>query len=166
MEHTVPALVIAALLVLGGVTMASVTNSSIDRVSESWREIEAISEERLGTDLTVVSTQVSPLGTDVTVVIRNNERTSVTEPSRMDLIINYTGVDTTRYSRWLAYTSGALQDNTWTVTAMVGDFRNPGDLDSGEEMTIQIRLNPAAMVSANRWLVIGTDTGIAYSVYF
>ncbi|HEU4758640.1 MAG TPA: hypothetical protein VFT91_01540 [Dehalococcoidia bacterium] len=166
MEHTIPALVIAAVLVFGGVVMAGVTNSTVDKVGSSWRDIEAIAEDRLGTELSVVSTQVSAPGTDVTVVVRNNGRTSIKEPSLMDLIINYTGLDTTRYSRWLAYTSGPLQDNTWTVTALAGDFRNPGELDTGEEMTIQIHLNPATAVGPDRWLVIGTETGITYSVYF
>ncbi len=158
MEHTVPALVIAAVLVLGAVTM--------DRVGQSWREIEAISEERLGTELTVVSTQVGNGGADVSVVLGNQGRTPIMEPSLMDVIINYTGTDSTRYQRWLPYTAGPLSDNTWTVASIANDYRNPGVLDNGEEMTIQIRLNPATGNGPDRWLVIATDTGIAYSVYF
>ncbi len=141
MEHTIPALVIAAVLVFGGIVMAGVTNSSIDRVGQSWREIESLSEERLGTDLSVVSTQVN--GSDVSVVLRNRGRTPIADPTLMDVIINYTGTDSTRYVRWLPYTSGPLADNTWTVASIANDYRNPGMLDNGEEMTIQMRLNPA-----------------------
>ena len=166
MENTIPALVLAAILVIGGVLMAGVTNSSVDKVSQSWREMEALSEERLGTDLTVVSTQVTGDGDNVTVVLRNGGRTPVREPSLMDLIINYDGKDDLRHVLWLPYTDGTLQDNTWTVTGISGDYRNPGVLDAGEEMTIQIRLNPATEDGPNRWLVIATETGIAYSVYF
>jgi len=166
MENTIPALVLAAILVIGGVLMAGVTNSSVDKVSQSWREMEALSEERLGTELTVVSTQVTGDGDNVTVVLRNEGRTPVREPSLMDLIINYDGKDDLRHVLWLPYTDGTLQDNTWTVTGISGDYRNPGVLDAGEEMTIQIRLNPATEDGPNRWLVIATETGIAYSVYF
>ena len=166
MENTIPALVLAAILVIGGVLMAGVTNSSVDKVSQSWREMEALSEERLGTELTVVSTQVTGDGDNVTVVLRNEGRTPVREPSLMDLIINYDGKDDLRHVLWLPYTDGTLQDNTWTVTGISGDYRNPGVLDAGEEMTIQIRLNPATGDGPDRWLVIATETGIAYSVYF
>jgi archaellum component FlaF (FlaF/FlaG flagellin family) len=165
-EQTIPALVLAAILIIGGVLMAGVTSSSVDKVNQSWRDVEALSEERLGTDLTVVSTQVTGGGADVTVVLGNEGRTPVREPSLMDMIINYEGTDDQRYVVWLPYTDGALQDNTWTVTGISGDYRNPGVLDAGEEMTIAIRLNPATKDGPDRWLVIATETGISYSVYF
>jgi archaellum component FlaF (FlaF/FlaG flagellin family) len=166
MEHTIPALVLAAILIIGGVLMAGVTSSSVDKVNQSWRDIEALSEERLGTDLTVVSTQVTGGGADVTVVLGNEGRTPVREPSLMDVIINYEGTDDQRYVLWIRYTDGALQDNTWTVTGISGDYRNPGVFDAGEEMTIQIRLNPATKDGPDRWLVIATETGVSYSIYF
>ena len=166
MEHTIPALVLAAILIVGGVIMAGVTSSSVDTVSESWREIEALAEERLGTDLTVVSTQVTGGGQDLTVVLRNEGRTPVRDPALMDMIVNYTGSDANRYVVWIPYTDGALQDNTWTVTGITGDYRNPGVLDTGEEMTIQIRVNPTIQDGPNRWLVISTESGITYNVYF
>jgi hypothetical protein len=81
MEHAIPALVIAAIIVVGGVILADATRGSLQTVDESWRDIEAISEERLGTDLTVVSTQVTDGGATVTAVIKNQGRTSITEPS-------------------------------------------------------------------------------------
>lgn len=166
MEHTIPALVLAAILIVGGVMLAGVTNSSVDKVNQSWREIEALSEERLGTDLTVVSTQVTGGGADVAVVLGNEGRTPIREPSLMDVIVNYDGTDDERYVAWLPYTDGALQDNTWTVTGISDDYRNPGVLDAGEEMTIAIRLNPATKDGPGRWLVVATETGISYSIYF
>lgn len=166
MEHTIPALVIAAILIFGAVIMAGVTNNSVDKVSESWRDIEALAEERLGTELTVVSTQVTGGGTDLTVVLRNEGRTQVSEPSLMDVIMNYDGTDNARHVVWIPHTDGPLVDNSWTVTGISNDFRNPGVLDNGEEMTMQVRLNPATDVGPDRWVVISTETGIAYSVYF
>lgn len=166
MEHTIPALILGAILVMGAVIMAGVTNNAVDTVGESWREIEVLSEERLGTDLSVVSTSVSPGGDDVDVVLRNNGRTSIWDSSLMDVIINYEGTDDTRYALWLPYTETPPQNNTWTVTAISGDYRNPGVLDNGEEMTIQIHLSPATKTGPDRWVVIATETGISYSIYF
>jgi len=167
MEHAIPALVIAAIIVVGGVILADVTRGSLETVDESWRDIEAISEERLGTDLTVVSTQVTDGGATVTAVIRNQGRTSITEPSRMDLIINYNGTDDERHVVWLPHTeSSPPGDNEWTVDSISGDYRNPGILDTGEEMTIRISLNPATQDGPDRWLVLATETGVAYNIYF
>ncbi len=166
MEHTIPALILGAILVMGAVIMAGVTNNAVDTVGESWREIEVLSEERLGTDLSVVSTSVSGGGDDVDVVLRNNGRTSIWDSSLMDVIINYEGTDDQRYALWLPYTETPPQNNTWTVTAISGDYRNPGVLDNGEEMTIQIRLSPATKTGPDRWVVIATETGISYSIYF
>lgn len=167
MEHAIPALVIAAIIVVGGVILADVTRGSLETVDESWRDIEAISEERLGTELTVVSTNVTDGGATVAAVIRNEGRTSITEPARMDLIINYNGTDDERHVVWLPYTETTPpDDNEWTVDSIAGDYRNPGMLDTGEEMTIEIRLNPATQDGPDRWLVLATETGVAYSIYF
>jgi archaellum component FlaF (FlaF/FlaG flagellin family) len=167
MEHAIPALVIAAIIVVGGVVLADATRGSLKTVDESWRDIEAISEERLGTDLTVVSTDVTDGGATVTLVLGNEGRTSITEPSRMDLIINYNGTDDERYVVWLPYTeSSPPGDNQWTVDSISGDYRNPGNFDMGEEMTIQIRLNPPTNDGPDRWLVLATETGVSYSIYF
>jgi len=167
MENAIPALVVAAVIVFGGVILADATRGSLQTVDESWRDIEAISEERLGTDLTVVSTQVTDGGATVTAVIRNEGRTSIAEPSHMDLIINYDGTDDQRYVVWLPYTETSPPgDNQWTVDSISGDYRNPGILDTGEEMTIELRLNPPTGDGPDRWLVLATETGVAYSIYF
>ena len=167
MEHLIPALVLAAVIVFGGVILADATRGSVQTVDQSWRDIEALSEERLGTDMTVVSTQVTDGGATVTAVIRNEGRTSITEPSHMDLIINYDGTDDERYVVWLPYTDTSPPgDNQWTVDSISGDYRNPGILDTSEEMTIRIRLNPATKDGPDRWLVLATETGVVYSIYF
>ncbi len=167
MEHTIPALVIAAIIVVGGVILASVTNSSLDRVGLSWREMEALSEERVGTELTVVSTDVTGGGEDVTVVLGNEGRTPIEDPSLMDLIISYPDSGAQRHVVWLPHTeNNPPGDNEWTVDSISGDYRNPGVFDTDEEMTISIHLNPATDTGPNRWLVLATETGITYSIYF
>jgi archaellum component FlaF (FlaF/FlaG flagellin family) len=167
MEHAIPALVIAAIIVVGGVILADATRGSMQTVDESWRDIEALSEERLGTELTVVSTKVTNGGATVTAVLRNEGRTAIAEPSRMDMIINYDGTDDQRHVVWLPYTdNNPPADNQWTVDSISGDYRNPGVFDTGEEMTIEIQLNPATKEGPNRWLVVATELGVAYSIYF
>ena len=85
----------------------------------------------------------------------------------MDLIINYEDTSSQRYVVWLPYTeSNPPGDNEWTVDSISGDYRNPGVFDTGEEMTILIHLNPATDAGPDRWLVLATETGITYSIYF
>src|SRR4030042_679659 len=111
MEHAIPALVIAAVIVVGGVILADVT--------------------------------------------------------RVSLIINYNGTGAERHVVWLPYTETSPPgDNEWTVDSIAGDYRNPGMLDTGEEMTVEIRLNPPTPDGPDRWLVLATQTGVAYSISF
>ena len=167
MEHAIPALVLAAIIVVSGVILAGVTNSSVDSVGQSWRDMEALSEERLGTDLTVVSTDVTGGGADLTVVLSNEGRTAIQEPALMDLIINYADTGDERHVLWLPHTdSNPPGDNQWTVDSISGDYRNPGIFDGGEEMTVKIHLNPATKDGPERWLVLATDAGVAYTIYF
>jgi hypothetical protein len=84
----------------------------------------------------------------------------------MDVIANYDGL-TGRFSTWLAYTELALQPaNSWRVTSILNDNKNPGILDSGEQLTINVELAPAVTGPDNRWLSIATETGVSYSVAF
>ena len=166
MENSIPALVIAAIMIFAAVLIAGATTSSVDNMNQSWREMEAISEERLGTELTVVSTQVDGTGTLVTAVVRNEGRTAIDDFAAMDIIANYPDAGSQRYINWLSYAEATLQDNTWTVASIAADYRNPGVLDSGEQMTIEIQLNPAVGSAPERWLVLATETGVSYTVYF
>lgn len=167
MEHTIPALLVAAIMILSGVLLADVTTSSVDNINQSWREIEAITEERLGTDLSVQSATVSGGGDEVTLEILNEGRTEIDDFDQMDIIITYDGQDAQRYATWLPFNEDPSQpDNTWQVTNITNDFRNIGVLDSGEQMTVRVLLNPATDVGPDRWVVFSTDTGISYTVYF
>lgn len=167
MEQTIPALLIAAIMILSGVLLADVTTSSVDNINQSWRDIEAIAEERLGTDLAVQSTTVNGVGDELAIQILNEGRTPIENYDLMDLIITYDGQDAQRYSAWLPFNEEVTQpDNTWQIAGITNDFRNIGVLDTGEQMTVRVRLDPATDVGPDRWVVFATDTGISYTVYF
>ncbi len=164
MEQSIPAVMIAALIVVAGILIAAATHSSVRVVDQSWRDIEAIHEERIGTEYSVVSTTVNSSDDVVQVVLRNAGRTTMSDPDRMDVIVNYDGTDSQRRSQWLPY-SATSAANSWTIASIANDYANPGYFDPGEEMTLEIQLNPAALDN-NRWLVVATETGLTYTVYF
>lgn len=167
MEQTIPALIIAALMISASILLADVTTNSVIDVNDSWRQIEAIAELRLGTDLAVSNTAVGGGGTEVTFDVLNNGRTPIGDFDNVDVIITYDGTDANRYSVWLPFDENASQpDNTWQVTTIINDSRNKGVLDMGEQMSIRIKLNPATDVGPDRWFVFATSIGIFYTVYY
>jgi hypothetical protein len=112
MEQSIPALLIASIMIIGSVLIAGATNSSISMVNESWRDMEAMSEERLGTDLTVVSTSVSGDSLEVTAVVSNRGRTPLGKYEHMDMIVNYEGLDAQRHIVWVPYSEVSPQPDT------------------------------------------------------
>ena len=167
MEQSIPALLIGAILIIASVLIAGVTTSSVETVNESWREMEAISEQRLGTDLTVVSTLVSVDTLEITMVVLNEGRTPLDDFDQMDMIVNYDGADLQRHNTWLPYTESALQpSNTWKLIGILNDYHNPGIVDTGEQVTLTAKVSPGVLVGPDRWIVLSTETGVAYTVYF
>lgn len=166
MENAFPALLIGGILVLAAALLAGVTNQSVNTVGESWREMELLSEERLGTDLAIVSTALDPGGQTLDLTLRNDGRTSIVEFERMDLIANYDG-GSGRYNLWLPYSEEAPQPNdTWEITSFTDDNKNPGILDGGEQVTIRVQLQSGVTGAGNRWVSLATTVGVTYTVPF
>lgn len=166
MENTIPAIVIAGVLIISAAVLGNVTNRSVSNVGDAWRDMEAVSELRLGTELQPVSASLDGSNQVVTLTLENTGRSSIYNFNRMDVIANYDGF-AGRFSTWLAYTELASQpDNSWRVTAILNDNKNPGILDSGEQLTIDVRVAPAVTGPANRWLSVATETGVTYTVNF
>ncbi|MFQ5472466.1 MAG: hypothetical protein ACE5FA_06235 [Dehalococcoidia bacterium] len=167
MEQTVPALIIAAIMIAAGVLLADVTTDSVSTFSESWRQVEAIAEDRLGTDLSITNTAVGGGGAEITFDVLNNGRTPIDDFDDVDLIISYDGTDLNRYAVWLPFNEDVSQpDNTWQVTSFLNDYHNIGVLDMGERMSVRIKLNPPTDVGPDRWFVLATETGVSYTVYY
>jgi hypothetical protein len=84
----------------------------------------------------------------------------------MDLIVNYDGAGG-RYDLWLPYTETAPQPtDTWTVTSISNDNKNPGILDYGEDVNISVELAVPVTGPTNRWFSLATETGVSYTVGF
>jgi len=166
-EQTIPALIIAAVMIAAGVLLADVTTNSVSNSNESFRQMEAIAEDRLGTDLSISNTAVGGGGTEVTFDVLNEGRTSMDHYDNMDLIITYDGTDASRRVVWLPFNEDVSQpNNTWQITSFLNDYHNIGVLDMGEQMSVRIQLNPATDIGPDRWLVLATETGLSYTVYY
>jgi len=166
MENALPAMLIGGLLVLAAALLSNATNSSVVTVGDSWRDMEALTEERLGTEVGIISTNLDGSGQVLQVVLRNQGRTTISAFERMDLIANYDGASG-RLNLWLPYTETAPQPgDTWTVSGIANDNKNPGLLDTGEDASITVQLAVAVTGPTNRWLSFATESGVAYTVPF
>ena len=67
METGIPALLIAAIMMITSVVMARSGYSSVDQLGQSWQAMEQRMEERVRTQLTAVSVQVDPSHANIAV---------------------------------------------------------------------------------------------------
>ena len=163
METSIPALLVAAVLMITTVVMARSGYSSVDRIGQSWQVMGQRLEEQVRTDLTAVETLVDGSYANITVRVRNDGQTPVADWARMDVVVQYFSESGTRYARWIPYTSGALQSNTWTLVSIENDSFEPGVLNPGEIAQIRIRINPLMGPATTAWVVISTENGVTVS---
>jgi archaellum component FlaF (FlaF/FlaG flagellin family) len=160
METSIPALLVAAIIMIATVVMARSGYTSVDRMSQSWQ----VMEERLGqqarTELTVVETRVDDSKANVTVRLRNDGQTKIADFARMDVLVQYFSESGERHIRWIPYTSGALESNTWTVESIANDTFEPNVLNPGEILEMQIRINPPIGAGSTGWIIVSTENGV------
>jgi archaellum component FlaF (FlaF/FlaG flagellin family) len=160
METSIPALLVAAILMIATVVMARSGYTSVDRMSQSWQ----VMEERLGqqarTELTVVETRLDESKANVTVRLRNDGQTKIADYARMDVLVQYFSESGERHVRWIPYTSGALESNTWTVESISPDTFEPSILNPSEILEMQVRINPPIGAGSTGWIIVSTENGV------
>lgn len=163
METSIPALLVAAIFMITTVVMARSGYNSVDRLGQSWQVMEKRLEEQVRTELTAVETRVDESHANITARLRNDGQTPVADYARMDVVVQYFSEAGTRYVRWIPYTSGALQSNTWTVVTIENDSFEPGVLNPGEVLEMQIRINPPLGTGTSGWVIVSTENGVTVS---
>lgn len=166
MEQGLPALMIAAILMLSTVFMARGGYLGADAIGQSLRESQERYGQQTRTGLTVTGTSIDGSGANVTLSVRNDGQTPIADFAGMDIVVQYFGETGTRYDKWLAYADGALASDTWTAGNFGSDVFEPGILNPGETMDITARLNPVAGAGTTNWAIIGTDKGVTVQTYF
>jgi hypothetical protein len=167
MESSIPAAVIAAILMVSAMVLARSGHQSFDSLSWSWKTMEARAGERAGTELTIADVKRVSAGLYVDVDLRNDGNTRVADFGGMDVVLEYTasggGGDVIS---WIPYTTGPLADNTWTVQSIVDDTFDPGILNPGETMLMRIQLNPPVAKPSTNRITIATELGVTVSTTF
>ena len=166
MENGLPALMIAAIMMLATILLARGGFLGADAIGQSLRESEARYSQQNRTGLEFTATAIDGSGANVTLTIRNDGQTAVGDLGSMDVVVQYFSESGTRYDRWIPYTSGALGSNTWTATNFQNDVFEPGILNPGETMDVVVRVNPVVGPGSTNLAVIGTEKGVVVQTYF
>jgi hypothetical protein len=166
MENGLPALMIAAILMLATVLISRGGYYGADAIGQTLRESESRYGQQNRTGLTVTGTSIDGTGANISITVRNDGATTLADFAGMDVMVQYFGESGTRYDKWLAYTSGALSSDRWTDGPFTNDVFEPGILNQGESMEILIRVNPVVGVGTTNRAIVGTDKGITVSTYF
>ena len=164
METSIPAAVIAAILIVSAMVLARTGYHSVDEMGLVWKEMEARAGEQARTQLEV--TNVTSSNPYVDVDLLNDGSTTLADYDRMDVIVHYTAGGGAPVVAWIPYTSGPLTKNTWIVQGITNDAFEPGILNPAETLRMRIWLDPAAGgVTTNR-LLVATDLGVTVSTTF
>ena len=141
--------------------------------AEQAREEENI--ERARTNLSVIAADTQSSGSIIRVKLRNSGQTKLAEFDRWDVVVEYYTMpnDSDYTVLWLPYTATTLQDLQWTVggiylsaDALTTEAFEPGILNPGEEMIVNIRVVPPVPVDSTNRVTISTYNGISVSSGF
>jgi len=161
METVIPAIIVTALLLLAAFTIADRFLSTQEAVSEAWRAMEKRATDRKQSDLSSVDVTTTILGDAVEITAQNSGDTKFADFDRWDVILQYTGSDGYRYAEW--YPLGAGQ-NEWVK--VIADVTEPGILNPGETMTIEVSVSPAVGNSSTNIATVSAPNGICTTAVF
>ncbi len=166
METGIPALLIAAVLMLSTVFLARDGFMGMDAVGQSLKQSETSIGAQNRTSLTATATSIDATGTNITITVLNNGQTEVGQYGQMDVVLQYFDEAGARHNTWIPYTSGPLGANTWTTGAFTNDIFEPGILTPGKTMQVLVRVNPAVGHRTTNLAIIGTEKGVTLQTLF
>ena len=167
MEHSIPALIIGAILILASSLTARTSLQSYYQIGQSLRSMETRLGEQSQTRLTIVDIDLDGQRNTLTVQLRNDGQTRLAAFDRLDVLITYYTSATTRVSLWLPYTaSNPPAANNWTVASISSDAYDPGILNPGETAEVVIELSPSVYQNTTNLFVISSEAGVSVSAPF
>jgi archaellum component FlaF (FlaF/FlaG flagellin family) len=166
MENGIPALLIAAILMLSTVFMARGGFVGMDAVGQQLKQSETAIGAQNRTAVEATGSSIDPTGANITITMLNDGQTDLSQYDKMDVVLQYFDENGVRYDKWIPYTSGALAADTWTTGTFTNDAFEPGILNPGESVDINIRVNPPVGAGTTNRAVIGTENGVTMQTLF
>jgi hypothetical protein len=170
METALTGLIIIMVLLITVSMLAHAFLSAQDALLESWRGMEERMGERSRTSLSSVVAEAKNLGGTVEITLRNDGDTKLADFDRWDVILQYTAGDGQRRTGWYPY---GLGQNEWTkvgifldASAGTAEVFDAGILNPGEEIVLQVSVNPWVRSPSTNLVTAVAPNGIAVSTVF
>lgn len=142
----------------GGFYMADVLANSVMEMQENKNEI-------MKTNIEITNISANEAG--IFVSLNNTGSTKVGDYDYMDVIVKYSNASGIAKTMWVPYQGDPdALENKWTVGNISPDLVNPGILDPGEEMELQILLGDSLENKSVNWLLVAAPNGVKASGYF
>ncbi|MFH1651605.1 MAG: hypothetical protein ABID87_05850 [Chloroflexota bacterium] len=166
MQMAIVALVIIFLTVFGGMSMAQGYMFTTDTSAAGAVTLSKLEGKLNRTHLELTgATSLFPAG-HWRVRLRNRGQTKLNDLAKWDVIVQYSAAGGEQVV-WLPYTTGTPGNNQWgkiLISAesegkVLPDVYDPGILNPGEEMLIDLRLDPVPEAGTPATITIATATG-------
>jgi hypothetical protein len=158
MENLFITIVCIALIMLASVSYASSSLSSADAIGNSFKTMAERVREIGRTNIIAENTTTAD-GSAVEITLRNDGNTALRNYSRWDVIVRYANGTTT----WIPYQAadgrGWWSDNGTFLNGSPDVFE-PGILNPGETLKINVYPNPAVDKDTTTMVVVSTDNGV------
>ena len=136
-----------------------------DGLANSVIEMQENKNEMLKTEIEVTNASINTENMTALVSLQNTGSTKIGDFTCMDVIVTYQNESDDIKTVWIPYQESEIR---WTKKEIVPDLINPGIFDPGENMKLQIWLDPSDPIknSSENWLLVAAPNGIKASMYF
>ena len=173
MENALISLILIGLILFSVLSITQVSITSEDALLTSWRDMEALSEERARTDPEWVSASTSPSGSSINVVLHNGGATRLADFDEWDVVVQYYTTSNTYYIRYITYTDSTPGSNEWTVSGIYSDYSSatpeyyePDVLNPGEDVVLNLSLSPPTDPAGTKMVIIAVANGVTVEGVF
>jgi hypothetical protein len=161
MENAIVAIISTVLIILSSVIMTMSTLQATSKLSGSWQAMTAEFDSIRTTSISA-EPEGDYYGGPIELDVANNGQSNLCDFSQWDVIAQYEDGTAT----YLTYDSGTLAgNNEWAVQSInIGpgqlEIFDPGILNPGEYLRVQINLDPGLAVGYSARITIATPDGV------
>ena len=152
------ALMAASFLIVGEVLRG------VTETSDAFKTVHENRLDKMNTRIQIEEVSTEDEGGYLNLYVLNAGSTKISDFDKMDVVIYGEG-----WAEWIPHADGSyLVPNGWRVKKICNDVLNPGILDPGEEMIIEVYPSHISYLipDSNNWVKIITPNGAEGIKYF
>ncbi len=166
MENVITALIIIGVLMLAILGLSERAISAQTALVEVSRLAQERATDRARTDLTPLAATTTVFGDYVEVTLKNTGDTKLADFEQWDVIVRYTDASGGDHVDWYGYPGQWTKQVFQTASISAPEAFDPGILNPGEEIVLQIQVSPAVGSGTTNLVTVATPNGISASTVF